>query len=73
MPQLQQMASSIKSLQGGNMNEMLAQTLGRNNPMLQTLMQGGSAEQMVRQKCQEQGINVDELMGTMSQAFNAQQ
>ncbi len=71
MPQLKQMATQMQGLMqnGGNMNEMLMKTLGQNNPMMQMLMGGGNPEQMVRQECEKQGLNFDEFMGQMQQAF----
>ncbi len=71
MPQLKQMASQMQGLMqgGGNMNEMLMKSIGQNNPMMQMLMGGGNPEQMVRQECEKQGLNFDEFMGQMQQAF----
>lgn len=70
MPQLKQMANSMKGLQGGNISQMLGQVMGQNNPMLQSLMNGGNPEQLVRQQCEQQGINIDEFMNQIQQAFN---
>ncbi len=71
MPQLKQMASQMQGLMqnGGSMNDMLMKSIGQNNPMMQMLMGGSSPEQMVRQECEKQGLNFDEFMGQMQQAF----
>ena len=72
MPQLKQMAQQMKSLQasGGNLNEMLMNSLGQNNPLIQMLSGGGNPEQMVRTELEKQGINVDVFMQQIQTAFN---